>query len=161
MSTPPNTTPNSAEAKTTITRIEIEEIFQRLPHRYPLLLVDRVLDYEPMQYLRAVKNVTFNEPQFQGHFPGRPIFPGVMLIEALAQATGILASVSRKIDTDNIYYLAAVDNCRFRRAAVPGDVLILHVESLGLPKRNIWRFAAKALLEDKVCAEMNIMCASR
>jgi len=104
--------------------MEVKEIFDYLPHRYPFLLVDRVTDFEAGKRLTAFKNVTFNEPQFTGHFPNNPIMPGVMIIEAMAQCTGILAfrSQAEKPDGSSMYYLAAVDKCRFRQPAIPVTV---------------------------------------
>ncbi|AFE57080.1 (3R)-hydroxymyristoyl-ACP dehydratase [Rahnella aquatilis HX2] len=105
--------------------LHIEEILDLLPHRYPFLLVDRVLDFEKGKFLRAVKNVSFNEPFFQGHFPGKPIFPGVLILEAMAQATGILAFKSvGKLEPGELYYFAAIDDARFKRPVLPGDQMV-------------------------------------
>ena len=102
--------------------LDIAEILDLLPHRYPFLLVDRVLEFEEHKYLRAVKNVSVNEPFFQGHFPGKPIFPGVLILEAMAQATGILAFKSvGKLEPGELYYFAGIDEARFKRPVVPGD----------------------------------------
>ncbi len=108
--------------------LHIEEILELLPHRYPFLLVDRVLDFEEGRFLRAVKNVSVNEPFFQGHFPGKPIFPGVLILEAMAQATGILAFKSvGKLEPGELYYFAGIDEARFKRPVVPGDQMIMEV----------------------------------
>ena len=108
--------------------LQIEEILELLPHRFPFLLVDRVLDFEEGRFLRAVKNVSVNEPFFQGHFPGKPIFPGVLILEAMAQATGILAFKSvGKLEPGELYYFAGIDEARFKRPVVPGDQMIMEV----------------------------------
>ena len=132
---------------------------QRLPHRYPFLLIDRVLDFEAGKSLTAIKNVTINEPMFQGHFPQAPIFPGVLIIESMAQAVGAFTcmTVERTSAEDTLPILAKVDKARFRRQVVPGDQMILKVEIL-TNKRNFWKFKAKALVEDKEAAAAEIMC---
>lgn len=142
--------------------MEVKDIFDYLPHRYPFLLVDRVTEFESGKMLKGFKNVTFNEPQFTGHFPGNPIMPGVMIIEAMAQCTGILAfrSQGEKPDGSSLYYLAAVDNCRFRQPAVPGDRLDFEVIVLG-HKRGIWKFACTTKIDGKVIASADLMCAER
>ncbi|MDA3806522.1 MAG: 3-hydroxyacyl-ACP dehydratase FabZ [Thiomicrorhabdus sp.] len=142
--------------------MEVKDIFDYLPHRYPFLLVDRVTEFESGKMLKGFKNVTFNEPQFTGHFPGNPIMPGVMIIEAMAQCTGILAfrSQGEKPDGSSLYYLAAVDNCRFRQAALPGDRLDFEVTVLG-SKRGIWKFACTTKVDGKVIASADLMCAER
>ena len=113
---------------TELNQLDICEIMDLLPHRYPFLLVDRVLDFVPGKTLHAVKNVSFNEPIFTGHFPGQPVFPGVLILEALAQATGILAFKSHGKPKENeLYYFAAIDNARFKRPVTPGDVMHLEV----------------------------------
>ncbi|MGL5798946.1 MAG: 3-hydroxyacyl-ACP dehydratase FabZ, partial [Plesiomonas sp.] len=107
----------------------IEEIIDLLPHRYPFLLIDRVLDYKEGDYLHALKNVSFNEPFFQGHFPQKPIFPGVLILEAMAQATGILAfKTFGKPNGNELYYFAAIDRARFKRPVSPGDQMIFEVK---------------------------------
>lgn len=142
--------------------LEIRDIFEYLPHRYPFLLVDRVTEFVPGESLKAYKNITFNEPQFTGHFPDAPIMPGVMIIEAMAQCTGILAFRSQgvKPDGDTMYYLAAVDNCRFRQPAIPGDRLDFEVKTLG-NKRGIWKFACETRIDGKVIASADLLCAER
>ncbi|NPA71910.1 MAG: 3-hydroxyacyl-ACP dehydratase FabZ [Gammaproteobacteria bacterium] len=142
--------------------MEVKDIFDYLPHRYPFLLVDRVTDYEADVMLKGFKNVTFNEPQFTGHFPDNPIMPGVMIIEAMAQCTGILAfrSQGKKRNTETMYYLAAVDNCRFRQPAVPGDRLDFEVTVKG-KKRGIWKFSCVTKVDGKVIASADLMCAER
>jgi len=142
--------------------MDIQEILEHLPHRYPFLLVDRVLECEPGKRLKALKNVSVNEPMFTGHFPERPIFPGVLIMEALAQATGILAfkTTNSKPDGRSLYYFAGIDNCRFKQPVVPGDQMILEVEVLK-QKRGIWKFKAEALVDGKVVASAELMCAEQ
>ena len=141
--------------------IEVTEIMEMLPHRYPFLLVDRVTDYEDGKWLRAVKNVTVNEPCFTGHFPAKPIFPGVLILEAMAQATGILAVASYgKMKEGELYYFAAIDNARFKRPVVPGDQLVLEVEFL-TEKRGITKFTGKAYVDGKLAWEADLMCARK
>lgn len=142
--------------------MDIQEILEHLPHRYPFLLVDRVLECEPGKRLVAVKNVSVNEPMFTGHFPERPIFPGVLIMEALAQATGILAfrSTGKKPDGTSLYYFAGIDKCRFKQPVVPGDQMILEVDVLK-EKRGIWKFNAIAKVDDKVVASAELMCAEQ
>lgn len=142
--------------------MDIQEILDHLPHRFPFLLVDRVLECEPGKRLVALKNVSVNEPFFPGHFPGRPIFPGVLIMEALAQATGILAfrTNETKPDGSMLYFFAGIDNCRFKQPVVPGDQLILEVEVVKA-KRGIWKFSAVAKVDDKVVASADLMCAEQ
>ena len=139
-----------------------EEILNMLPHRYPFLMIDRVLDYsitEEHKTLRAIKNVTFNEPFFQGHFPGKPILPGVLILEAMAQATGILAfTMVGKPNPGELYYFAAIDNARFKRPVVPGDQLVLDVEYFK-EKRGIASFRGVASVDGKVVCQADLMCA--
>jgi len=140
--------------------MDIQQIHSLLPHRYPFLLIDRVLDSEPGKRLRAMKNVTINEPFFQGHFPTKPVMPGVLLIEAMAQATGLLAMESADVPKEAIYYLVGVDKARFKRPVVPGDQLIFEVEVLK-HKREIWVFAAEAKVDGNLVASAEIMCTAR
>lgn len=142
--------------------MDIQEILEHLPHRYPFLLVDRVLECEPGKSLKALKNISVNEPMFTGHFPERPIFPGVLIMEALAQATGILAfkSTNTKPDGSSLYYFAGIDNCRFKQPVVPGDQMILEVEVIK-EKRGIWKFSGVAKVDGKVVASADLMCAQQ
>ena len=142
--------------------MDIQEILAHLPHRYPFLLVDRVLECEPGKRLVAVKNVSVNEPMFTGHFPQRPIFPGVLIMEALAQATGILAFRTRNKTPDgtSLYYFAGIDNCRFKQPVLPGDQIILEVELIK-EKRGIWKFTGVAKVDGKVVAVADLMCAEQ
>lgn len=142
--------------------MDIQQIMDCLPHRYPFLLIDRVLDFTPGEELVALKNVTMNEPCFTGHFPDKPVFPGVLMLEALAQATGVLANKSYPpVDGDNaLYYFAAVDNARFRHPVGPGDTLILKVK-LNKFKRGIGKFYGEAFVGDTLVCSADLMCARR
>ena len=143
-------------------RIDVEKIFELIPHRYPFLLVDRVVDYTPGKSLHAIKNVTFNEPFFNGHFPGKPVFPGVLMIEAMAQATGILSSLSIEEDDEKqyLYFFASIDNAKFKQIVVPGDTLHLEVELLKV-RRGMGKFACSAKVDGKEVCSAEIMCARR
>ena len=140
--------------------MDIQKIMNYLPHRYPFLLVDRVVEVDSGKRLAAIKNVTFNEPFFQGHFPQKPVMPGVLIIEALAQTTGLLAMESEEVTGAAIYYLVGVDKARFKRPVVPGDQLRLEVE-VGRVRRGIWSFSGVASVEGEVCASADIMCTAR
>lgn len=144
--------------------IDIVEIMSLLPHRYPFLMVDRVLDYTitgEHKTLKAVKNISFNEPYFQGHFPGKPVLPGVLILEAMAQATGVLAfTMVGKPEPGELYYFAAIDNARFKRPVVPGDQLILDVEYLK-EKRGIAAFKGVATVDGELVCSADLMCAKR
>ena len=142
--------------------MDILEILRYLPHRYPFLLVDRVLSVTPGQSLTAVKNVSCNEPFFSGHFPRHPIMPGVLILEALAQATGILAFKTTQEIPDGrfMYYLVGVDKARFKRPVQPGDQLILQV-SLERSRRDIHWFLGEASVAGKVVASAVLMCTKR
>lgn len=141
--------------------LHIEEVLSLLPHRFPFLLVDRVLNFEKGKFLKAVKNVSFNEPFFQGHFPGKPIFPGVLILEAMAQATGILAFKSAgKLAPGELYYFAAIDEARFKRPVQPGDQMILNVEFIK-ERCGIARFKGIATVDEEMACEASMMCARR
>lgn len=143
---------------------DIQAIMAMLPHRYPFLLVDRVLDFEAGKWLRALKNVTCNEPCFTGHFPGHPVMPGVLIIEGMAQAAGLLTQVSVPQEAGNgeqpIFYLVKVDNARFSRVVVPGDQLVFEVE-LKRTLRNMAQYACRALVDGKEAASAEILCARK
>ncbi len=142
--------------------MNIQDVKNYLPHRYPFLLVDRVLELEVGKSLVALKNVTVNEPQFTGHFPAQPIMPGVLIVEALAQATGILAfksEVGKPID-GQIYMLVGVDKVRFKRMVEPGDQLRLEVEVMTV-KRGMWKFKCQATVEGKVVTTAELMCTQK
>ena len=142
--------------------MNIMEVKNFLPHRYPFLLIDKVVDIEIGKSLTAIKNVTFNEPHFTGHFPSQPIMPGVLIIEALAQATGILAFKSEvgRRQEGQIYMLVGVDNARFKRMVEPGDQLKLEVEVITV-KRGIWKFKGTAYVEDNVVTSAELMCTQK
>jgi 3-hydroxyacyl-[acyl-carrier-protein] dehydratase len=141
--------------------IEIQEIMALLPHRYPFLMIDRVLDFTPGESLTAIKNVTINEPIFTGHFPGMPIFPGVLILEAMAQATGILGFKTVSERTENeLYLFAGIDEARFKKPVVPGDQLVLEVKFLK-ERRNMWKFYAEAKVDGQVVCSAELMCARR
>ncbi len=155
MSTPDTSTPGDQA-------VDVRRITQLLPHRFPFLLIDRVLSWEDGKRLTALKNVTFNEPFFQGHFPGHPVMPGVLVIEALAQASGALVQLSAKSDPNQpaLFYLVKIDNARFSRIVVPGDQLILEVEQKRTLKR-MGLFHGKAKVGGEVVAEADLLCAER
>ncbi|HEV7166254.1 MAG TPA: 3-hydroxyacyl-ACP dehydratase FabZ [Gammaproteobacteria bacterium] len=142
--------------------LDIHAIMRQLPHRYPFLLIDRVLECTPGETLTALKNVTINEPFFPGHFPQRPVMPGVLILEAMAQAAGLLAMSSHGHTSkeNELYYFVGIDKARFRQQVEPGDQLIFKVKVLAT-KRGIWKFAGVAEVEDRVAAEAELMCAAR
>jgi 3-hydroxyacyl-[acyl-carrier-protein] dehydratase len=134
-------------------RADIQLIQAILPHRYPFLLVDRVEDIDGVKSARGIKNVTMNEPHFQGHFPGIPIMPGVTIIEALAQTAAVMVGVTHELaNTNMLIYFMAIDKCKFRRKVIPGDVLELHVETLRGGSK-IWKFKGKGLVNGEMAAE--------
>ena len=142
--------------------INIEEIKQLLPHRYPMLLVDRVTELDLGNYLKGYKNITTNEPFFTGHFPGKEVMPGVLIVEAMAQVSGILGfkTMNKTPDEGSIYYFVGADSLRFKRPVVPGDKLIL--ESTVLTDKNgIWKFDCVASVEEELVAKATILCADR
>lgn len=142
--------------------MDIHEILQHLPHRYPFLLIDRVTDYKIGEYLIAIKNVSFNEPYFMGHFPVRPVMPGVLVVEAMAQATGVLSFKTAKAqpDSKSLYYLAGIDNARFKNPVEPGDQLVIDVR-LQKTARGVWKYSAVAEVDNKVAATADLMCIHR
>ncbi|MBI3145508.1 MAG: 3-hydroxyacyl-ACP dehydratase FabZ [Pseudogulbenkiania sp.] len=141
--------------------IDVREIMKYLPHRYPFLLVDRVVEFEAGKRVKALKNVTINEPFFVGHFEQYPVMPGVLIIEALAQAAGILSIKSQGERAENeLYFFVGIDNARFKRQVVPGDQLVMEVEEI-TSKRGIAKYKARALVDGQVACEADIMCAKR
>ena len=138
--------------------LDILQIQELLPHRYPFLLIDRVVECEPGVRLKALKNVTFNEPFFQGHFPHQPIMPGVLIMEALAQATALLISQTAQDLGKATYYLAGIDGARFKKQVVPGDQLMLEVTYLK-HKRHLWSLDCRAEVDGELAASAQIMCA--
>jgi 3-hydroxyacyl-[acyl-carrier-protein] dehydratase len=142
--------------------LDVNQIKQYLPHRYPLLLVDRVLDWESGKNITAIKNVTINEEFFVGHFPHKPVMPGVLTIEALAQTSALLAflTTGQKPDDNAVVYFIGIDGARFKRPVEPGDQLKMHVEILR-HARGIWKFQAKATVDDQLVVEAELMCTMR
>jgi len=143
--------------------IDVEQIQELLPHRYPFLLVDRVVEIVPDVSVAALKNVTINEPFFQGHFPGHPVMPGVLIVEAMAQAAGLLTQLSRRFKGDKgspLFYLVKVDNARFSAPVVPGDQLRFEVSQKRLV-RGMGLFVARSLVDGKEVASCELMCAAR
>ena len=139
--------------------IDINRIMKLLPHRYPFLLVDRVLEFTPRQSITAIKNVTINEPFFQGHFPDFPVMPGVLIIEALAQTAALLTFTEEKAD-DAVYYFAGIDGARFKKPVLPGDQLVM-VATYQREKAGIYKFHVKATVDGELAAEADITCAVR
>jgi len=145
-----------------ISSLDIHEVMKHLPHRYPFLLVDRVTDFKKGEYLNAIKNITVNEPCFTGHFPHRPVMPGVLILEALAQATGILAfkTLGELPTESSLYYFVGIDRARFKKPVEPGDQVLLQVNLLKR-KRTMWKFEAKAIVDGKVVCEAELMCSKQ
>lgn len=143
-------------------QLDIYEILQHLPHRYPFLLIDRVTECNPGESLVGYKNVSYNEPYFTGHFPQRPVMPGVLILEALAQATGILAfrTLGRVPEDDSLYYFVGVDKARFKQPVEPGDQLELSVKFIK-EKRGIWKFEDVASVDGNAVCTAELMCAER
>ncbi len=143
-------------------QMNIHQVLEYLPHRYPFLLVDRVLSCEPGKEICALKNVTANEPFFNGHFPHYPVMPGVLIIEALAQAAAILSflTMNEKPDDNSLYYFVGIDNARFKKPVLPGDALHLHVV-LDKHLRGVWRYNAQAKVEGELVAAAQLLCAKR
>ena len=140
--------------------IEANEIMKLLPHRYPFLLVDRVVDYQEGEWLKAIKNISVNEPCFTGHFPEQPILPGVLILEALAQSMGILAFKTLELSGNELFYFAGIDEARFKRPVVPGDQMELYVEVIR-ERRGITAFTGVATVNGAVACEAKLMCARR
>lgn len=145
-----------------MSQMDIHEILDYLPHRYPMLLVDRVLEVVPGERIVALKNVSINEPFFPGHYPHHPVMPGVLVIEALAQTAAILSfkTMGGKPDDKSVYYFVGIDGARFKRPVSPGDQLIFEVSILA-NKRGIWKFAAQAKVDGQIAAEAELMCTVR
>lgn len=145
-----------------MSEMDIHEVLRYLPHRFPFLLIDRVLECEPGKRIVAIKNVTANEPHFQGHFPDRPIMPGVLILEAMAQAAAILGfrTMEKRPDAESMYYFAGIDNARFKRPVLPGDQLeleVLHVSS----RRGVSKFIGTARVGGALVTEAELLCALR
>jgi len=142
--------------------MDIHQILEHLPHRYPFLLVDRVVELEVGKSIHAYKNVTINEPFFVGHFPHHPVMPGVLIMEALAQAAGILSfkTMGEMPDADSVFYFVGIDEARFKKPVMPGDQLHLHV-TVERQMRGIWKYLAEARVDGEVVASAKLMCAKR
>jgi len=139
--------------------MDIHQVLAHLPQRFPIIMIDRVLACEPGKRIRALKNVSANEPYFPGHFPHRPVMPGVLILESMAQAAAVLVfrTLGAKPDENSVYYYAGIDNARFKRPVEPGDQLMVEVSILG-SKRGIWKFGCTAHVADALVAEADILC---
>ena len=139
--------------------MDIHEILDHLPHRYPFILVDRVISMELGKEITAIKNVTINEPYFPGHFSYHPVMPGVLIVEALAQAAALLSfkTMDTKPTEDSVYYFAGIDNARFKKPVNPGDQIVLHVK-IDRVLKGIWKYSGRATVDNEVVAEANMMC---
>lgn len=142
--------------------MDVHEVLRYLPHRYPFMLIDRVLECQPGEWLTALKNVTYNEPFFMGHFPQRPVMPGVLIVEAMAQATGLLAMCTdqAQLDSGSLYYLAGIDNARFKRPVEPGDQLVIRAERIRIT-RGVGKFAVESTVDGDLAARAEVMAALR
>lgn len=142
--------------------MDIHQLLKKLPHRYPILLVDRVIELEMGKRIRALKNVTINEPHFTGHFPHRPVMPGVLILEAMAQAATVLTLVSQGIELDDksVVYFAGIDAARFKRPVEPGDQLVLDV-TLDRAKASIYKFTGRAYVGEELACEAELLCTMR
>lgn len=142
--------------------LDVRRIQEMLPHRYPFLMIDRVIEFEAGKRLVALKNVTVNEPFFQGHFPGHPVMPGVLILEALAQASGVLVQLSATVRSaeDQLYYLVKIDKARFSQVVKPGDQLLLEVEQKRM-MMGMGQFLCQAKVDGKVVASAEVLCAAR
>jgi len=147
---------------TAMGEMDVHEVLAHLPQRFPFLMVDRVLECEPGKRIVALKNVSVNEPFFPGHFPHRPVMPGVLILEAMAQAAGILVfkTMNAVPDESSVYYYAGIDNARFKKPVVPGDQLVVEVTIIA-SKRGIWKFGCNARVDGSVVAEADILCTVR
>jgi 3-hydroxyacyl-[acyl-carrier-protein] dehydratase len=142
--------------------MDIHKILRKLPHRYPILLVDRVLEFEKDRRIKALKNVTINEPYFMGHFPARPVMPGVLMLEALAQTAALLSFESMEQDPgdDTVVYFVGIDGARFKRVVEPGDQLVLEA-SIERAKAGIYKYKARASVDGETAVEAELMCTMR
>ena len=145
-----------------LSRMDIHQILEYLPHRYPILLVDRVLSVVPGERIAALMNVSVNEPYFPGHYPHHPVMPGVLIVEAMAQTAAILAfkTMGNKPDDKSVYYFVGIDNARFKKPVGPGDQLLIEV-TLAASKRGIWKFSGVARVDGQVASEADLICAVR
>lgn len=143
------------DATTTLESLDVLRLLELLPHRYPFLLVDRIIEVDGDRSAIGIKNVTFNEPHFQGHFPGQPVMPGVLIVEAMAQTAGAICIRSAAEEKPSLVYFMTIDNAKFRRPVVPGDRLEIHVRKLK-QRGNIWRFGCEAIVDGNKAAEAEI-----
>lgn len=145
-----------------ITAMDIHQILEYLPHRYPILLVDRVLDIAPGERIRALKNVSMNEPFFPGHYPHHPVMPGVLIVEAMAQTAAILSfkTMGDKPDDKSVYYFVGIDGARFKRPVGPGDQLVMDV-AVTYSKRGMWKFSGQAQVDGQVACTADLICTVR
>jgi 3-hydroxyacyl-[acyl-carrier-protein] dehydratase len=139
--------------------LDINQIIEWLPHRYPMLLIDRVLECESGKRIKAIKNVTINEPFFPGHYPHHPVMPGVLIIEAIAQTAAVLSFVTsgKKSDEESLIYFVGIDGARFKRPVIPGDQLVMEVE-ISRRSRGIWKYKGQAFVDGTLAAEAELMC---
>lgn len=152
-----DTEPAATEPDAPATVFTIEDIHRLLPHRYPFSLVDRIIKYVPGELAVGIKNVTFNEPHFQGHFPGRPIMPGVLIVEAMAQVGGVVLTQVPEFPENGLFMFAGIDKVRFRRPVVPGDQLIMTVELLSIKRRRFGKMQGRAEVDGQLAAEGELM----
>ena len=152
----PQLTSNSVAATTAKTILTLEEIQKLLPHRYPFALVDRIIEYVPGERAVGIKNVTFNEPHFQGHFPGRPIMPGVLIVEAMAQVGGVVLTQLPEVE-GGLFVFAGMDKVRFRRQVIPGDQLVMTVELLCIKRRRFGKMQARAEVDGQLASEGELL----
>jgi len=140
-------------------QLDIHEILKHLPHRYPFVLIDRITDLKLNEEITAIKNITINEPFFPGHFPYHPVMPGVLIVEAMAQAAAVLSFKTMSVlpSEDSVYYFAGIDNVRFKKPVSPGDQLILNVK-IDRVLKGIWKYKAQAKVDDQIVAEAEMMC---
>ena len=148
--------PEEVTASPAIT-LSVEDIQRLLPHRYPFLLVDRIINYVPGQLAVGIKNISFNEPQFQGHFPGRPIMPGVLIVEAMAQVGGVVLTQMPEFPENGLFMFAGIDKVRFRRPVVPGDQLVMTVELISIKRRRFGKMQGRAEVDGQLAAEGELM----
>jgi len=139
--------------------IDVKKIRELIPHRYPFLLLDRIIDYKKDDTITGLKNVTTNEPYFQGHFPVEPVMPGVLILEAMAQICGVLTSLTlgKNLGETGVYYFVGIDKARFKRVVIPGDQLIIKA-TIKRKLRGIWKFEAEAYVDDELCTAAELMC---
>lgn len=136
-----------------VTQLDILKVMEMIPHRYPILLVDRILEFVPGERAVGLKNVTFNEPHFQGHFPQFPVMPGVLIVEAMAQTSAILVVETMGAEAKGkLVYFMSIEEAKFRKPVTPGDSMHIHVEKIQ-NRRNVWKFSGKAIVDGNVCAE--------